>query len=60
LEKLKVQAANGMDQVVILQASDTTEYKHIMKALELCSQAKVTNVAFNTGKAGDGDRKGSR
>ncbi|WP_050023637.1 M56 family metallopeptidase [Verrucomicrobium sp. BvORR034] len=62
LAKLKQQAANGRDQVVKLQATPETAYKHVTRALELCQQANVVNVGILQARAdvGNGDGKGSR
>jgi beta-lactamase regulating signal transducer with metallopeptidase domain len=62
LAKLKQQAANGRDQVVKLQATPETAYKHVTRALELCQQANVVNVGILQARAdvGNDDGKGSR
>ncbi|WP_075090323.1 ExbD/TolR family protein [Verrucomicrobium spinosum] len=53
LAKLKQQAANGRDQVVKLQATPDTAYKHVTRALELCQQAQVVNVGFVSTRPGE-------
>lgn len=60
LAKLKQQAANGRDQVVKLQATPDTAYKHVTRALELCQQAQVVNVGFVQSRADGRDGDGSR
>lgn len=60
LAKLKQQAANGRDQVVKLQATPDTAYKHVTRALELCQQAQVVNVGFVSARPGEEAGAGSR
>lgn len=60
LAKLKQQAANGRDQVVKLQATPDTAYKHVTRALELCQQAQVVNVGFVSARPGEEASAGSR
>lgn len=60
LAKLKQQAANGRDQVVKLQATPDTAYKHVTRALELCQQAQVVNVGFVSAMPGEEAGAGSR
>ncbi|WP_009965779.1 M56 family metallopeptidase [Verrucomicrobium spinosum] len=60
LAKLKQQAANGRDQVVKLQATPDTAYKHVTRALELCQQAQVVNVGFVSTRPGEAVGAGSR
>lgn len=60
LAKLKQQAANGRDQVVKLQATPETAYKHVTRALELCQQAQVVNVGFASTRPGEDAGAGAR
>lgn len=60
LAKLKQQAANGRDQVVKLQATPETAYKHVTRALELCQQAQVVNVGFASTRPGEDAGAGAK
>lgn len=45
---LEVQGANGRDQRVVVEASSSTAYRHVLQVLEMCKTAQVVNVAVST------------
>jgi biopolymer transport protein ExbD len=50
LEMLQGIAALYPDQAVVLRGDEATDYRHVVKVLDICRQANIWNVAFATSK----------
>ena len=50
LALLKKLVQLNADQAVVIRGDEAGEYKDIVRVLDICSQAGVTNVAFATAK----------
>ena len=43
------------EQAVVLRGSENAEYKYVVKVLDACRAAKLTNIAFATNRPGKDD-----
>jgi biopolymer transport protein ExbD len=43
------------DQAVVLRGAENVEYKYVVKVLDTCRAAKLTNIAFATNRPGKDD-----
>jgi len=43
------------DQAVVLRGSENVEYKYVVKVLDTCRAARLTNIAFATNRPGKDD-----
>jgi biopolymer transport protein ExbD len=50
LAKLQQLSELYPDQAVILRADENTNYKFVVRVLDICREANIWNVAFATGK----------
>ncbi len=49
-EKLSAIAQVYPDQAVVLRGAENVEYKYVVRVLDTCRAAKLTNIAFATNK----------
>ena len=49
-DKLTAIAQVYPDQAVVLRGSENVEYKYVVKVLDTCRAAKLTNIAFATNR----------
>ena len=40
------------DQAVVLRGAENVEYKYVVKVLDTCRAARLTNIAFATNRPG--------
>ncbi|MEJ0000694.1 MAG: biopolymer transporter ExbD [Verrucomicrobiota bacterium] len=45
------------DQAVVLRGAEDVEYKYVVKVLDACRAAKLTNIAFATNRPGKDDQQ---
>ena len=49
-DKLSAIGAAYPDQAVVLRGAENVEYKYVVKVLDACRAAKLTNIAFATNR----------
>jgi biopolymer transport protein ExbD len=54
-DKLAAIAQVYPDQAVVLRGDENVEYNYVVKVLDACRAAKLSNIAFATNRPGKGD-----